>query len=333
MAKTLFVLPREAGASAAINDDRGFSDREHQGSLLTAFYEQSKILPFVTTRPVPKASKAVWFDDMGTVAVTEKTEGTATDGTAGPGQERITIPLDLKKIITEKYVGDNDMHMVNTAWSANLGTRQGQALANVVDKRMFQALALGAAVAARTIDGSVFPAGISVDAPVDGAVTVAYPLTMQGSERLQASLAGLAQTMDEGNLPREGRVAFLTPYLARVLRIDKTIQSYDFTHGENDLLSRTVTKVEGFMIVETNEIPSTLIEAGETAYRGDFTDIVLLAIASPEALGLVDIGGVQNEGPDRDPETHASLIQAHYWMGGKYIKANQCAKVVLTTAE
>jgi len=330
MAKTLFVLPREG--LTGIDDDRGFSDIEHQGSVLTKFYEESKILPFVTRRPVPMGSKAVWFDDMGTVAVTEKTEGTAGDGTAGPGQERITIELDTKKIVTEKYVGDNDMHMVNTAWSANLGLRQGQALSQEVDARVFRKIALGARTAARTIDGSVFPAGVQVDAPVDGAVTVAYPLSMQGSERIQTTLAQIAQEWDELNLPRDNRVAFLTPYLARVLRIDKTLQSAEFTHGENELLSRTLTKCEGFMIVETNSIPSTNVTTGEAAYQGDFTDTVLLAIAGPEAIGLVDIGGIQTEGPDRDPETHSSLIQAHYWMGAKHIKPEMCAEVVLTSA-
>lgn len=143
----------------------------------------------------------------------------------------------------------------------------GRAMAIRIDHLISRQLTLAARTAA--VSG-YHPGGNAVARVAAGsALSTAYPYSSTGYSNFRDDVSELAQAMDEDNVPkgRGTRWLFVPPQIKRVLTYDRnstnvTLFSRDF-QGTNDLNNRIVTEMEGFYLVESNNMP------GNSNYAGD----------------------------------------------------------------
>lgn len=145
----------------------------------------------------------------------------------------------------------------------------GKALAVDLDSKAANMIIQAARTAAST---GYHYGGTRVGRTGSATVSTAYPTTPAGASAFRDDLAQMAQLMDEKHVPKEGRIAVITPYMLRVLTKDQgyvwgtpsqaaaggpsTLFSNDYGMG-NDVNRRVVTVCEGFNIVVSANIPDS----------------------------------------------------------------------------
>ena len=96
---------------------------------------------------------------------------------------------------------------------------------------------------------------------------------------LIAAAFDAAQAMDEKDVPSSDRYFAVKPdlYYLLVNSSSKLINRDYGNEGNGSIARGTVMSVAGMEIVKTNNLPSTNVTTGPTAYRGNFSTTVALA--------------------------------------------------------
>jgi len=336
MNPTLQYPDQEYGAGS----DLTLAAQEYSATAIVKYNTALKYGQWVMTAPAKPGTRAKHMTAIADSEAEDLPRGTERAGSNQPESEGRVITLDTLQLIADHYrdeVADFINH-VNTREA--YAVKDGQAVAATVDKRLSACISIGARVAARQTGADQQLGGISITADTAGAVTTAYPLSLAGSRELQDDFGEMAQTMDEQNVSPEGRVAFVTPYLARVLRQDKTLLSGDF-QTLNDLLTRKLLMVEGFMVEVTNNMcQSDWSSYGQanyadqtllgTAVSCDFTKVVAQFLGAPDGIGqLIAYGGVRPFGPTWIDDKHSWYYGTKIWQGAGPIRPEVCGELVL----
>lgn len=202
----------------------------------------------------------------------------------------------------------------------------GAALAREMDKNVLQTAVLAARDSA-TVSGA--PGG----SVINGGATVAT----DGDELVSAAFTA-AQTLDEKDVPSEGRFMVVRPaqyYL--LIQSDKLI-SRDFSTGNGDFAGARVLKAADFEVVKSNNLPSTNItDPGGTVgarpstgkYAGDFTNTTAL-VMNPMAVGTVKLMDLAVEG-EYQINRQGTLIVAKYAVGHGILRP-ECAVEISSAA-
>lgn len=122
-------------------------------------------------------------------------------------------------------------------------------------------------IAARTAALTGYHSGGNVVSRYTAAGTAmvsSYPNSSTGASQFLDDSAALAQLLDEDNIPRSGRNMFIPPAILRVLGYDTGLKlfSKDFIAGGNNANERIVTRVQGFDVYVSNNMPSTNFAGG-----------------------------------------------------------------------
>ena len=259
----------------------------------------------------------------------EHEPGTEMVGNNEPANEERTIVLDDKELVAHVTLSKRDDLISHLSLLPEWGRQAGIALAETYEKYWLQCLCLGARQSARTIAGTSdsFPAGNRLDTARTGAsIAAAYPLSLAGSKYAQDDLGQIGQKMDEKNVPKTGRFAFIGPYMSRVFRQDKTLVSRDY-QDTNTLLTRQMYLVEGFWLEEANLMPTALIASGPSAYQGDFTTTAMLCMGDNTAVGSVFLEEIDPFGPTWYESRRAWLLGAAMFQGSKWLRPEACGEV------
>lgn len=276
------------------------------------------------------------------------TEGDEATGENKPQSIARSITLESTKRVSSRYLDKGKMQIMHNlpAKRSEFAKQSVEALLYKADAWIAQCIILGA----RQSASGDFDAGNTVSLGAGGDITLhpsdgstiagtsiaaAFPVSSKGSKTLQAALALLQQKMSEKFVPRVRRTVWLSPYLMRVLRQDDSLLSRDYVAGNsgNDKASASIGLVEGFEIVETNNIPSTNLSADSntpTAYRGDFTLTVAPAIGDEMAVGTLLLGGGVEVIDDYVNDKLAWLMGAHWWKGHNWLRPEACCEIKIT---
>jgi len=225
-----------------------------------------------------------------------------------------------------------------------LGKKTGRSLAIEYDQK----LAIIGILAAREAAKTNFHSGGNVVDAAGSHTTVAsaYPATSTGADNFRDDVSNLAQLMDEDNVPRQGRILFVPPYIKRVLSnvTNSSIFDRDLSAMTNDLNQRILGVLEGFSVVETNNLPSTNITTGKSKYQGNFTATQVasethglpacLALCGAEvaepAIGVVQARGITTT--IKPIEEKLTTFMSAYTFMGADILAPWCAGYIRVTA-
>ena len=207
----------------------------------------------------------------------------------------------------------------------------GRSLAIDLDKKL---ASIGIS-AARTAAVSGIHSGGQVVERVNGtSVETAYAVSSTGAANFRADLSEMAQLFDEDNVPEDGRFAFITPYIRRVLQFDTNFFDKDLTAVPVDLHRRILGILEGFLLIPTNHLPITTITGTgfskynvDGAHAGAEGEPVCLCLCGAQE-GSAGIGFVQASGivphMEQDERRNTTFMKAQMY-GGAGVLAPWCA--------
>ncbi len=307
---------------------------KYGGTVLEQYYNQLTVGDRVWVMPIEDTNT---FQFPATAAATAEDleEGVERTGANQPEVEERMVYLDSKQVISDHFLGESRKIVSHYSTQEASGRADAQACREIVERRLFAALALGARQSDRGTGDDRFPGGYQITAADSGAITAAYPATLSGSQALQAVIAAQGQRFDENNVAEGDRVAYLGPYLHRVLLLDKTLSSVDYT-SPNNFITRTLKEVEGFQIVKSNVLDYWRSKSvdwsayAQTRYQGDFRKTAAIFQGSREAVGqVVAMGRLRPFGLDWIKTKHSWYYGTKIWQGGKWLRPEALGELIL----
>ena len=279
------------------------------GEVMTAFDVTNVMLSRHTVRTIPHGRSAQ-FPASGLADAYDHTPGTRLTGRAISHAERI-ITID-GLLVSDVSIANIDEAMNHYDVRSIYSTEVGRALSRRMDRNLLQ-IGVLAARAAATITG--LPGGAQVNGGAN--------LPTNASGALRDALFTAAQTLDEKNVPEDGRFCVLRPAQYYRLVLDAVVPNRDYSGAPGaDVRTGKVWEVSGIEIVKSNNLPSTNITTGNTKYQGNFTNTFGL-VMHPSAIGTLKLMDLQVEGA-YSVEVQATLIVAKY-LAGHGILRPECA--------
>ena len=203
--------------------------------------------------------------------------------------------------------------------------------AEKLDNRMARLLVNAAVTAAVT---NVHSGGKSVTRSGVASEAAAYPVSDTGAENFEADASDLARKFDDDNIPRDGRLLFVSNRTVQVLTRSKKLMNRDYTPQDvTQYHKRAVGVCEGFVLVPTNHLPSTNVTTDLSKYNGDYrfastngqpAAIAVWAGEGKAPVGCVRAGGFRNT-VYRDENRNVNLVKneilcgmgvLHPWLAG-----------------
>jgi len=304
---------------------------QYSGMVLAAYEKFLVFARHVMSMPITNG-RSKQFPAIARAEAENLVPGVDRVGSNQPQNEERLITLDDYQLISDEFLDEADDFVNHISSRQTYANQHGLACADQVDQRLSRMISIGARVADAGSGADLFIGGHVITAADAGAITAAYPATLTGSIKLQTVFAEMAQEFDERHISDANRVAFLSPYLTRVLLCDKTLLSRDY-QGVNDLISRRMVECEGFVIEKTNNLPSA-DDSANTAlpsqYRADFSKVAAQFIGDAEAVGqLTAMGGVRAIAPAWQDTKHGWYTGAKVWQGSKWLRKEACGELVL----
>ncbi len=215
---------------------------------------------------------------MGTGSSEYHTPGTMITGEQIAHAQKL-INID-GLLIAPRFLAKIDEAMNHYDVRAMYTQDAGKALGEQFDRNVAQVIAL-AARASATITGG--PVGDQINN-----VDVAEDDSTDANSLYQAAFS--AQTiLDNNNIPEDGRFLAVKPTAYNTLVKGLTAVNELYVDGSNGSIAKgKVYELAGFQLVKSNQVPSTNVVTGPTAYQGDFSHTVGLAW-HPSAVGTVKL--------------------------------------------
>jgi len=319
-------------------DDTALALKMFTGTVLEAFRAKSKLWhddAGVISKMVINNGKSHQFILNGDVPVGEY--HTPGDELLGQAYEFDEGTITVDQILVVHYdIPLDQTRMSHFPVIAPKMRDLGVGLAIDLDRKLFRVGVNSARSAAVTKNGITIHNGGNRVERVAATLAAAYAVSVAGAQNFRDDVAALGQAMNEDNVPEDGRNLFIGPYIRRVLGKDPTIFDKDYSNDSGDMNARRLPMLEGFILHETNHLPSTSVTAGPTSQRGDFT--VAGASGQPAALALCGarqgnggVGFVQNGDiythMHFDERRNTTFMKAQI-IGGMGILAPYCAGVI-----
>jgi hypothetical protein len=279
--------------------------------VLANFEEKNVTLQRSQVRSIA-SGKSTQFPVYGKGTASYHTPGNELLGTAVAHNEVLISIDDL--LVADRFLANIDEAMnhydVRSVYSKDVG----RALAKELDKHLLQ-LGINAANDSATVTGG--NAGTSIN-DADGRTSGAS---------LAASIYQAAMTLDQKDVPDDGRTAFVLPaQWSLLVQLDKAV-SRDFSDSSvGDYAMRKLMRVAGMELVWSNNLPNTNnITTGPTAYQGDFSNSIAL-IWHNSCVGTVKLMDLAVES-EYDIRRQGTLIVAKMAVGSGVLRPDAAVEI------
>jgi hypothetical protein len=306
------LSPSRAGQlnGSAADSDAVFL-KQFSGEVVTAFDETNVFAERSLVRNITHG-KSAQFPATWKAVARYHTPGTLITGQAMLTGERTILIDDL--LISDVGIASIDEAKAHFDFRSPYTKQLGAALARSWDKNVAQVGVL-AARAAATVTGAN---GGSV---INAGATVRTDMSL-----MLVALSGAAQALDEKDVPATERYAFIKPAVYHaLLRSTEGKNLLDVTLGNTGNGSQSdgkIYSVFGLTLVKTNNLPSSVINTGPTAYQGTFTNTAAL-VMHKDAVGTVKLLDLATE-MEWLIQYQTNLILAKYAIGHGILRP-ECA--------
>lgn len=302
--------PSRIGQTNGAGDVKALFLKLFAGEVLTAFYAANVFMPRHTVRTI-SSGKTAQFPASGKGVASYHTPGTELLGTALLHAER-TISID-DMLIADRFISNIDEAMNHYDIRSIYSTDIGEALSATFDKNVAQVGCLAARATATVTGGS--NGDVISTASMDTSATV-----------LAAGIFSAVQKLQEKNVPLTNLSCFLRPAQYYLLVQDSKITNRDYATNNGGIDSGVVFRVAGVPIVMTNNLPSTNVTTGPTAYQGDFSKTYGLVMA-PSAVGSVKLLDLAMES-EYDLRRQGTLMIGKYAVGHGILRPESAVELV-----
>lgn len=305
--------PSRLGQANAAGDVNALFLKLFGGEVFTAFETSTVFKDKHYSRQISNGRSAA-FPSVGTVAVQNHTPGARIAESVVPLAEKV-ITVE-GKIVASASVADIDEAMNHFDVREPISTEIGRQLAYHYDRNVARSMILAARatnpLTGRAGGGRITNASIGTDAAL-----------------LEAAMFTAQQTLDEKDIPSDGRFYFLRPAQFYLLAQRDRLLNRDFG-GNGNIASGTLETVAGVTLVKTNNLPTaddtanalvpTSIRANFTANRG--------IIAHKMAAGSVQLMTLAME-MEREIRNQSYFMVGSYAVGHDWLRP-ECAVEVAT---
>ena len=288
------------------------------GEMFKAYESATMAKGTVQSRTL-KNGKAMQFIFTGRMQAGYHTPGTPILGSGDPPVAEKTIICD-DLLISSAFVYDLDETLAHYSLRSEIAKKIGHALAESYDKKIFRQIAKAAreahpitAAPGPEPGGSVIQLGANKEFDAQAIVDAFFEA---------------ASIMDEKNLPKQGRMAVLSPrqYYALISQVDSNILNRDYGNTQGSLNSGDgLYEIAGIPIKRSNNLPFLANAVGSTVprvsgenndYSGDFSTHCGL-IYHKDAAGVVEAiaPSVQTTSGDVSVMYQGDLIVGRLAMG------------------
>ena len=270
------------------------------GEVITAFETANSTLDKHLVRTI-SSGKSAQFPVVGKATASYHTAGNEITGGSITHNER-TISIE-NLLIAPVFIAKIDEAMSHYDVRSIYSKELGRALANQMDKHVYQNLILNSRAAA----ASPQAAGTSeTDADFN-----------TNAASAAATIFKCAEKMDEADVPADDRYVAVSPAAYYNLIQGTTVINRDWG-GSGSYSDGKVLKVAGMNVVPTNNLPSTNITSGvaqgsSTNFGGNFSTTVGCAWQK-NAVGTVKLMDLSTE-MDYQIQRQGTLVVAKYAMG------------------
>lgn len=285
------------------------------GEVLTAFETECVTRDKHFVRQIAHG-KSAQFPATWKVTAGYHTPGAEIVGQTSNVNERVITIDDL--LLASVFIPNIDEAKNHFDYRSIYSTEAGRALAINWDKNVLQT-GVNAARASATVSGAF--GGTSL--------TSTGTLYKTSATDLQSGIYAVMQAFAEKDVPLGQKHCFLKPAQYYLLAQDKNLVNMDWAQGNGNYAEGKVYKVAGVPLVMTNNLPTTNIASGPTAYQGDFTKTAAL-IMDPSAVGTLKLLDLQTE-MAWDIRRQGTLIVAKYLMGHGILRPECAAELKTTT--
>ena len=284
------------------------------GEMMKA-YESATIAKGTVMSRSLRGGKSAQFIFTGRMSAAYHQPGEPILGTNSPPVAEKTIVMD-DLLISSAFVYDLDETLAHYSLRSEIAKKIGHALAEAYDKKIFRQIAKAAREAHPiTAAPGPEPGGSQINLGAGNEYN---------AQALVDAFFEAASILDEKNLPKQGRVAVLSPrqYYALVSQVDSNILNRDYGNNQGNLNSgEGLYEIAGISIKRSNNLPflagTVAAVAGENNdYSGNFTNHCGL-IYQKDAVGVVEAIGpqVQTTGSDVRTMYQGDIIVGRMAMG------------------
>jgi hypothetical protein len=283
------------------------------GEVLTAFAETNVALSRHMVRTIP-SGKSAQFPATWKGTAAYHTPGTQLLGTGLGSNERVILIDDV--LIADRAVAQIDEAKNHYDYRSILSGDIGAALARTFDKNVLQVGVLSARASASVSGGN-------------GGTAITSATSKTVASALEAALFSAAQALDEKDVPENDRYVVLKPAQYNLLVSGSTkIINKDYNPTPNGgYASGKVFQIAGLDIVKSNNVPSTNVTTGPSAYQGDFSTTTCL-VWQKGAMGTVKLIDLAVETAWM-PQYQTYLLLGKYAVGHGILRP-ECAVEVKT---
>lgn len=304
------VVSRLGQANASGSTDALFL-KVFSGEVIMQFGETNVSLERTMVRTIDHGLSAQ-FPVFGKGGSEYHTPGTEILGSVVPHNEKVITIDDM--LIAPRFIAKIDEAKNHYDVRAPYSKDVGRSLARSMDINVFRASLLNARASAAVSGGF-------------GGTQITASTAATSASALIAAAFLAAQTFDEKDVPPDERYFFVRPAQYNLLvNSGSTLINRDFSPANGSVADGVVYKVAGMEIVKTNNLPSTNVTTGPTAYRGDFRYTVALA-QHKTAVGTVKLLDLNTE-MAYDIRRQGTLIVAKYAVGHGGLRPEASVEII-----
>lgn len=271
------------------------------GEVLTAFDTAQIMMPLHLVRTI-QSGKSAQFPVTWKVNASYHTVGAEIVGQTSNANERIINVDDY--LIADVFTAEIDELMNHYDARSIYSHQVAEALGQEFDKHILQLCVLASRAGANVTGGQ---AGESV---------TNASLGTSGTDCADA-IFDAAQKLDEHDVPETERFAVFKPAQYYLLAQTTNVLNKDWG-GRGSYADGKVLEVAGVTIRKSNNLPSTNIATGPTAYQGDFTNTKGV-VFHKSAVGTVKLRDLSVMS-QYDLRRLGTLIVAKLLLGSDYLR-------------
>lgn len=274
------------------------------GEVLSAFERENQMLGMTMTRSIT-SGKSAQFPVTGTISSGYHTIGNEILGSAVSKNEKVINIDDM--LLASAFLGEIDELKNHYDVRSIYSREMGQALAKTVDKNLLNLVVLASRASANITGGN-------------GGAVITNATAKSSASSLVGSIFSAIQTLDEKDIPSQGRYIVVAPeQYYQLCNLDSLI-SRDFSANAGDRAKGTVVSIGGVPVIKSNTAVASFTDqsAASTSgtnntYIGNFSTVAAVVFHS-SAVGTVKLKDLVLEST-YDPRRLGTLLTSRMALG------------------
>jgi len=298
------ATPSRLGQINVAGDANALFLKVFSGEVLSAFERENQMLGMTMTRSIT-SGKSAQFPVTGTISSGYHTIGNEILGSAVSKNEKVINIDDM--LLASAFLGEIDELKNHYDVRSIYSREMGQALAKTVDKNLLNLVVLASRASANITGGN-------------GGAVITNATAKSSASSLVGSIFSAIQTLDEKDIPSQGRYIVVAPeQYYQLCNLDSLI-SRDFSANAGDRAKGTVVSIGGVPVIKSNTAVASFTDqsAASTSgtnntYIGNFSTVAAVVFHS-SAVGTVKLKDLVLEST-YDPRRLGTLLTSRLALG------------------